>query len=238
MILKGRLKLIYDMIPPCGVLSDIGTDHAFIPAKALLDGRCKRAIACDVKKGPLERADRTRKEYRLEDYMELRLGSGLEPITEDEADCVVLAGMGGILIAELIETSIEKAKKARCLVLQPMIGQEILRPFLWQNGFEVLDEGLTKEGNKLYQVISAKYTGQRREHWDRMYEYIGEHLITKRDPLLPEWLEDRLTKQQKVVKGLNEAKTADDILVRKETDLLLRLTDLHEALKEGPGCLN
>ena len=82
MVLKGRLKLIYDMIPPCDILSDIGTDHALIPAFALLSGRCKRAIASDIKSGPLERAERTRKKYMLMNSMELRVGSGLEPIRE------------------------------------------------------------------------------------------------------------------------------------------------------------
>ena len=67
MAISGRLKLIYDMIPQCSILSDIGTDHAYIPAYALLNNRCEKALACDVKPGPLERAKRTRKKYNLED---------------------------------------------------------------------------------------------------------------------------------------------------------------------------
>lgn len=205
MVLKGRLKLIYDMIPQCNILSDVGTDHAFIPAYTLLNNRCKKAIACDLRFGPLERAERTRKKYKLEDRMELRLGSGLEPIEIDEADVIIMAGMGSYLITELINDSIEKAQKANYILLQPMTGQEIIRPYLWKNGFEILDESLTREGNKLYLVIMVKYTGNIRERWHRLHEYIGEKLIKKNDPHLIEWIKQHIRKQKKAISGLKRA---------------------------------
>ncbi|NLZ82562.1 MAG: SAM-dependent methyltransferase, partial [Clostridiales bacterium] len=183
MVLSARLQLIYDMIPQCSILSDIGTDHAYIPAYALLNNRCVNSLACDLRAGPLERAQRTRKKYMLENKMELRLGSGLEPIEEHEADVIIMAGMGSYLITELIDASLQTAQRANYLILQPMTGQEIIRPYLWEKGFEIIDEGLTNEGRKLYQVMLIKYTGKIREDWDRINEFVGEKLVDKKDPL-------------------------------------------------------
>jgi len=231
MVLKGRLKLIYDMIPPCDILSDIGTDHALIPAFALLNGRCKKAIACDIKPGPLERAEITRRKYKLTDSMELRLGSGLEPVREEEADVIVMAGMGGALITQLILESIDIAKKANCIILQPMTNRELIRPFLWENGFEIIDEGLECEGGKIYLVISARYTGIREVNKDRISELIGDVLIQKKDPLLKDWIIEHIRKQKKAVNGLKSAKSAyDSEKIEKEEKLLKELTELFNSL--------
>ncbi len=230
-VLKGRLKLIYDMIPPCDILSDIGTDHALIPAYALLNDRCKKAVACDVKPGPLERAERTRRKYLLENSMELRMGSGLQPISEQEADVIVLAGMGGILITELILESINIAETANYILIQPMTHQELIRPFLWENGFEIVNEALTHEGNKLYQVILARYTGIRKVNTERIRELIGDILIKKNDPLLKDWVKDHIKKQKKAVSGLKSAKsTYDAEKIETEEKLLKELTVLFNSL--------
>ncbi len=231
MFLKGRLKLIYDMIPPCDILSDIGTDHALIPAYALLNGRCKKAIACDIKPGPLERAERTRRKYMLTNSMELRLGSGLEPVREEEVDVIVMAGMGGMLITQLILESISKAEKANCILLQPMTNREIIRPFLWENGFEIIDEGLACEDGKLYLVISARHTGIRKVNNDRIRELIGDILIKKNDPLLKDWVKEHIRKQKKAVSGLKRAKAEyDPKKIEIEERLLKELTELFNSL--------
>jgi len=230
-VLKGRLKLIYDMIPPCDILADIGTDHALIPAYALLNDRCKKAVACDVKPGPLERAERTRSKYLLEKSMELRMGSGLQPISEHEADVVVLAGMGGILITELIQESIKIAEAANYILIQPMTHQELIRPFLWKNGFEIVNEALTREENKLYLVILARYTGSRKVNTERIRELIGDILIKKNDPFVKDWVKDHIKKQKKAVSGLKSAKaTYDAEKIETEEKLLKELTVLFNSL--------
>ncbi|MGI6084545.1 MAG: tRNA (adenine(22)-N(1))-methyltransferase [Acetivibrionales bacterium] len=231
MVLKGRLKLIYDMIPLCDTLSDIGTDHALIPAYALLNGRCNRALACDVKSGPLERAEKTRRKYELENRVELRLGSGLTPVAEEEADVIVMAGMGGILITELISESINIARKANYIIIQPMTRQEIIRPFLWENGFEISNEALAYEGNKLYLAILTRYTGTRKENCDRIQELIGDMLIKNNDPLLKDWVKDHIRKQKKALNGLKSAKaTYNAEKIETEEKLLQELTALFNYL--------
>lgn len=207
MKLKGRLKLIYDMIPQCGTLCDIGTDHALIPAYALLNKRCCKAVATDIRKGPLDRARRTIEACNLLDDVDLRLGNGLEVINMDEADVIVLAGMGGVLITRLLGEQLDKAKKARRIIIQSMYTQEVVRPFLWQHGFAVVDEALTREGEKLYQVLAVSYdeAAGASSRKDPLYAVIGEGLIEKRDPLLEDWLCDRIKRQRKIVNGLRNA---------------------------------
>ncbi|NMA66725.1 MAG: SAM-dependent methyltransferase [Clostridiaceae bacterium] len=224
-MLKKRLKLIYNMIPNCKVISDIGTDHALLPAFALINGKCVKAIACDVRKGPLKRAKETVNQFSLNDKMELRLGDGLEPILEEEVDTIVIAGMGGQLIAEILDKSISKAKRANNIILQPMTKQGFLRVFLWKHGFEILDEALAKEGEKLYQVLKVRYTGTIRKAWEPINEIIGEKLIEKKDPFLSEWITAAIQKQEKVVEGLKVANTSDETL-NMATELLMNLKKL------------
>ncbi len=235
MVLNGRLKLIYDMIPQCRILSDIGTDHAYIPAYALLNNKCQKALACDLRQGPIERARRTRKKYNLENKMELRLGSGLEPIEEHEADVIIMAGMGSFLIEELIEQSIKKTQSANYLLLQPMTGQEKIRPFLWNKGFEVVDEGLINEGKRIYQVILVRYKGKKRDCWDRIDEFIGEKLIDKNDTLLLDWVKEQIRKQKKTVSGLNKAKIVIHKNIEQEERLLKEFLILFNSLGGKTG---
>lgn len=222
MELSGRLKLIYQMIPQCGTLCDVGADHALIPAYALLNNRCRKAVACDVKKGPLERADRTLLKYGLQDCMDLRLGSGLRPISADEADVVILAGMGGVLIAELLNDQLEKAKLAHRIILQPMYAQEVIRPFLWRNGFRIEDEALTREGSKIYQAMAVSFDKDATDKSQRnpLFEVVGELLIKKKDPLLNDWLYDRIEIQKKIVNGLRRAAAPSPSLKREEMLLI------------------
>lgn len=229
MILKGRLKLLYDMIPTCDILSDIGTDHGLLPACALINQKCRKAIACDVKEGPLNNALKTVKQFGLEGKMELRLGNGLEPITEEEADCIVIAGMGGLLIAEILSDSINKAKRAGTIILQPMRKQDELRTFLWKNGFEILDESLTMEGDKLYQAMKVRYTGNIREEWDPLDEVIGKPLIEKRDPLLQDLVKSAIIRQEKIIKGMRKAKSSE-IIPEREKKLLEKLRNLLDSI--------
>lgn len=216
MVLSDRLALIYSMIPPCDILCDIGTDHALLPAYAILNKRCKRAIACDVGKGPLNRAKRTVERYFLQDRIELRLGDGLEPISGDEADVLVLAGMGGVLMTELLQKGIEKAKQAQRILLQPMYTHEVVRPFLWDNGFSVADESLAREGDKLYQVLSVIPRPDDMAQKTDLYAVVGEKLVLKGDPLLKDWLERLIQRQKKIVTGLKSARQPGPILEKEE----------------------
>lgn len=162
-------------------LIDVGTDHAFLPVYLLNTGRIKYAWATDINKGPLKKASETVYLSGCSDKCQTILTDGLNGL--DELDCtdISIAGMGGILITEILERS-ELAKKAN-LVLQPMTHPHLLRKFLYDKGYSIVGEGLAKEDRRIYQVINAKYTGIAEKYSD--YElYLGKKNIDNRDPVL------------------------------------------------------
>lgn len=197
MELKGRLKLIAQKLPESNIICDIGTDHAYIPIYAVSKNICKRAVASDVREGPLAIAKENIAEHGFKDKIEVRLGSGLNTVSGEELDTIVIAGMGGILIKDILTEDFEKACGAKTLILQPMNAIEVLREWLSGNGFEITDEELAAEGEKIYNVIVCKWTGITTREL-LIHYYIGRKLIDKKDPLLKELL-TRKTKQLEVI---------------------------------------
>lgn len=148
-MLTPRLKLIADLVEGKTV-ADIGTDHAYIPIHLMKNGRCEKVIASDVNKGPAEIAKNNIKAEGL--GIEVRTGSGLSVLAPGEVQDIIIAGMGGKLICEILEANPEVAKKSR-LILQPMNGQYELRNFLLKEGYNIFYEDLALEGFKVYNVI-------------------------------------------------------------------------------------
>jgi tRNA (adenine22-N1)-methyltransferase len=186
LILKGRLKLLADKVAKCNVAADIGTDHAYIPIYLIQHGICKKAIASDVKIGPVKVAEKNIGLYKMSNQIETRLGSGLDTISEKEADTIIIAGMGGTLLSELLNANTKKACAATSLILQPMNDLDVVRKWLYEHKFDIYDEELAAEGEKVYCVMSAKYDGNER-HCEEFYLHVGEKLIKKEDPLLSKY---------------------------------------------------
>ncbi len=158
--LPGRLKTISEMIRG-KVCADIGTDHALLPCYLVLSGKAKKCYACDIAKGPLERAKANIEKYGLEEKIETVLYNGISPEIAAKSDSIVIAGMGGNMIADIL--SVHKFKDIR-LVLQPMTKQEVLREYLVNNGFVIEDERTVLDSGKYYTVmqvglgVSEKYS--------------------------------------------------------------------------------
>lgn len=203
MNLKGRLELIAHKVPPCTGICDIGTDHGYIPIHLIQAGRCKVAIASDVKQGPIQAAMENIKAAGLQDVISARLGDGLTPIEPSEVDVVVIAGMGGTLMKTILEEDLEKAKSANLLVLQPMNAIDELRQWLYEKGFEILDEELTCEGQKIYDVLSVKWTDSHIMP-EEIYLHVGKALVEKKDPLLGKYVLKKANQIQKILMGLKE----------------------------------
>ena len=201
MELKGRLKLITEKIPKCDSLCDVGTDHAYIPIFSIENKICIKAIASDVRIGPLEIAKENIRLAGLKDKIETRLGGGLQPIRDGEVDTYVIAGMGGVLICDILKESYNKAQSAKTIILQPMNAIEILREWLLKNGFEIVDEELTSEGEKIYNVIVCKWTGTIVRE-PEIYYYVGRRLIERKDPLLATFLEKKLKQTNTILKEM------------------------------------
>ncbi len=156
MELTPRLKKIADLIPKGSVVADIGTDHAYLPAYCVINGICPNAFAMDVNEGPLNSAEQTVKTNGISDKIELRLSDGIEKLNPGEADVIVIAGMGGLLIESILKAHPEVLKEGTVLILQPMLAQKELREYLYSSQNAVTDEYLAVEGEKVYNIIVAR----------------------------------------------------------------------------------
>ena len=143
-------------------LADIGTDHGYLPIYLLLENKISSAIAADINRGPLEKADENIRKFRLESSIGTVLCDGLSGITSDEVDDIAIFGMGGELIMKIIDEASWVKDNTKRLILQPMTHPEKLRAFLAENGYCITDEKIVVEEkeNKIYQIIAASYSGE------------------------------------------------------------------------------
>ncbi len=221
MDLKGRLGLIADMVPQCDVVCDIGTDHAYIPIYLVMNNRCKRAVASDIRKGPIKVADKNIEKYNLRNYIDTRVGNGLETVRDGEEDTIIIAGMGGYLISRIIGDGLNKVTNCDNIVLQPMNELECLRKWLYETGFDILDEELAREGEKIYNVIVAKWIGKPSVK-DEVYYHFGEKLFERRDPLLKDFILKKINTYNKIVLKMENMGSEKDELRQHYSSLIDR----------------
>lgn len=179
--LGNRLKTVSQFVRRGSSVVDIGTDHAYLPVYLVTENISEKALACDLRKGPLFNAQKTVEQNNLTDKIELRLSDGLEKVNPDDGDDILICGMGGILITDILSKA-EWLKNPRYrLVLQPQSHCEQVRRFLTCNGFDIINEKSCEESGKLYNVIVAEYSGDVKEYPDWFY-YFGS-LIYEHDEI-------------------------------------------------------
>ncbi len=153
--LTKRLNTIADLVNRNSIVADVGTDHGYIPKYLIEKEIAKLVIATDISKGSLEKTINYIKEEDLSEYIITRLGNGLQPIKPFEVDTVIIAGMGGLLIVDILEESKDKLDTYLDYILQPMVGADELRKYLLNNGFKIINDKVVREGDKFYEIIHA-----------------------------------------------------------------------------------
>lgn len=219
--LNPRLKKIAELVPPNKCTADIGTDHAYIPIVLVTQGTASRAIASDIKKGPLMRADANIRHYGMNDKIETRLGAGLKTLAPHDAEVIIIAGMGGILIADILEQSREVTDSAKLLILQPMTAVPELREYLSGNSYEVSAEYLEAEDEKLYNIIVAKSGGK--TEYSKKEIYLGKGLEQTSPLLFGRYKDAVITKINKRIEGLKKSVQNESKAELEELFELLRL---------------
>lgn len=157
--LDNRLKTCADFVRKGTRVADIGTDHAYLPVWLCKNGITSTAIACDINPLPLESGIKTIEKYGVKNQVTAFLSNGLENVNPDSVDDIVIAGMGGELIRDIINNAKWLKDERYHLILQPMTKAEILREYLYNNGFEISTETVTVADNKIYSVMSVYYKG-------------------------------------------------------------------------------
>lgn len=189
--LRPRLQAAADMISGSRLSADIGCDHGRLSVALLQQGRADRVTASDISAPSLQKATELAALCGLGSRLTTVLSDGMAHLGPDEADAIAICGMGGELIARILEANLSAARNARRIVMQPMRGIEELRQFLRNKGFCIIDERLVLDAGRIYQIITAK-SGEPAPlpSWFPQDEYsIGPMLFEKRDPLLIPLLE-------------------------------------------------
>ena len=171
--LPPRLRAVSNMVREGVTVADVGTDHAFLPVYLLLNGKISGAIACDINIGPLQNARENVIKYGVSDRIKLVLCNGLQKVGPDEADDIVIAGMGGELIAQIIDSTPWLCSENKHIIMQPMTRANLLRKYLCENGFEILKETVASEGDRVYSVLLARFLGDN-IHYDDLFLYTGK----------------------------------------------------------------
>jgi len=208
--LSDRLQKIADFIEPGESIADIGTDHGYLPIALWESGKSPHVILSDINAGPLEKARANINKYSPEKEFDIRIGSGIQTLKPAEVDVIVIAGMGGLLISEILGDDLKKSKSYRKLILQPRNGQEKLRLWLIDNGFTIEDEVLVKEGKYFCEIIlAASGHLSKKIEPDAIDLEISPILFAKKDPQLVEFIENKIRIEKKVYEAIQTGATKD-----------------------------
>ena len=207
MLLTPRLKKIADLIPQGSTIADIGTDHAYLPSYCILNGISPNTIAMDINEGPLNSAKQTVSHYGIDDKVELRLSDGIQKLSWGETDVIVIAGMGGLLIKNILSKDISLIKYGTMLILQPMLAQKELREYLYTSNNAVCDEYLACEGDKIYNIIVAK-AGQNLDYTQEDI-VIGRNIRLNSPELYNKYIERNMRILNKIIDGQSKASHTD-----------------------------
>ncbi len=156
--LSNRLFAVASLVKQGAAVADVGTDHGYLPVYLIEQGIAKSAIALDIHEGPLSSCRSLVEKKQLQDTIKVRRCDGLDDLHPDACDTIVIAGMGGELMASIL--SRHSWVREKHLILQPMTHPEIARKFLFDNGFEIDHDFTVKDGRHYYCVFDAYYTGQ------------------------------------------------------------------------------
>lgn len=205
-MLDKRLQTCLEMVGGNGVVCDVGTDHALLAAELINSGKCQRVIASDIKEGPLEAARKTVEKYGISDKVGLVLSDGLENVPLDGVSDIVIAGMGGETIADIIRNATIDRSAAIRLVLQPMSKPEILRKKLYEYQFAITEERVVEDGDKMYVVMSAEPSWE----CEQLTETESIYGFFDGDPLAEKYRRREADRLGKIAENLGKAGKTDE----------------------------
>ncbi len=229
--LSDRLEHLIALAGTGEMIADVGCDHAYVSIRMITEGRFKKAVAMDVRKGPLQIADAHIKEEGLEEYIECRLSDGIEHLKAGEADCILIAGMGGPLMCRILSQGWDKITNPSYafprLILQPQSEIAEVRKFIRTAGFSIEEEDMVFEDGKYYVMFRAVEgkDGDKevRPEMQDIYDHYGEYLLRHKNPVLKEYLLWQQSVEEKVLEGLKNSKDEErarerSVEVKKKQD--------------------
>ena len=217
--LSPRLKTIADLaccesVPVSAC--DVGTDHGYIPVYLAQKG-CKRLIATDISAPSAQKAADNAIKYQLGECISVRVGNGLETVSANETECVIIAGMGGLMITKILSAPLPDGIKR--FVLQPMRSDYELRLFLSNNGFKIDKEVLCEDDGKIYTVMLVSYGNADYDEFSLRYGKFEE------TPLYYKYIEQKINSLTKQIKGIKKGGETPDHSLLERYDILSQIKE-------------
>ncbi|OUL54378.1 tRNA (adenine(22)-N(1))-methyltransferase [Limosilactobacillus reuteri] len=227
--LSARLACVASLVPAGARVADIGSDHAYLPAALVLDGKIDFAIAGEVVKGPYENAVREIKDHQLEGQVIPRLADGLAAIEPaDKVDTITIAGMGGSLIASILEKDKNKLTGIKRLVLQPNVGESQLREWLMNNHYQIMNEKIIEEDNHIYEIIVAEPSVVPFRYSKYELDF-GPFLLENKGPVFRKKWQEYLQREAHVIDQMQKAQQPP---VKKINEINQFLSQVKEAIAD------
>lgn len=235
MKLTPRLQKIAEEIKPGESMADIGTDHGFLPLYLWENKISPRIILADISPGSLEKAAENCRLFRPQETFDLRLGSGLEVLAPGEVDTVVMAGMGGILMSELLGKDLKKAWSFSKYILQPRRHIGRLRFWLYDNGFSITNERLVREGKficEILTVVPKEAAITRQLNGDDIEYEFPLSLLRFRNDLTEEYLEGKLRLEKEILTSMQKGSLTTPKDLQRQEYRVYYLTTLLRRCRE------
>lgn len=226
--LSKRLQTVATHVPREARLADIGSDHAYLPVYLANHGRIQMAVAGEVARGPYDNATEEIKQAGLTDVIESRLADGLSAIeSTDNINTIVIAGMGGTLIANILTAGVKRLRDQERLILQPNVGEYKVRQWLQNNRYQIVDEDILEEDGHVYEVIvadpgveSVTYTAEELQ--------FGPYLLAAKGNVFTRKWQAESNRLQAVIKTMKAAKL---VPVEKIKTFEQELATIQEVIK-------
>ncbi|SFU48548.1 tRNA (adenine22-N1)-methyltransferase [Clostridium sp. DSM 8431] len=229
MELSKRLQFIANHIDKCKSIIDVGTDHGYIPIYCIQNNLCEEAIASDINKEPVKKAEMNAGLEGVKKHIDVRLGGGFDVIKAGEVEGSIIAGMGGNLIRDILEKEIEKTEAFKFLILQPAQNPEVLREYLYNNGYEIIDEDLCIDEEIYYELFKVKkIKNSEKCNLDKIYYEISPRLLKDKNKLMLPYLE---SKEEKYKKILGFIKDNSESALNRKRDIENKLKEIENFKK-------
>lgn len=222
MELSKRLQAVADLVEPGFRVADVGTDHGYIPIYLVETGKNPSAIAMDINKGPLKKAEENIALHGLEDYIVTRLSDGVHKLQAGEADCIIIAGMGGGLVMKIMQAAGTIENDVTEWILQPQSELWKVRQYLIESGYRVVQEDMVLDEGKFYPMMKVKK--EQSEEYSFTELCYGKLLLQQKHPVLKQFLEKELKIKTEILEKLDavnsESSTGRKEEIKKEIEII------------------
>lgn len=215
--LSKRLEQVGKFVPYEGRLADIGSDHAYLPIALFLQKKLAYAVAGEVVQGPYESAKKQVAKNGLADQIMVRLANGLDAIERTDAiNVITICGMGGVLIRDILEagSNNQRITGKELLILQPNVGEKMLREWLVEQGYQIIDEAILEENNKIYEIIVAEKKATEKAYTKQELLF-GPILLKQKSPIfLKKWQQEQMQREF-VLQQLSKSSAVQQVKIQQ-----------------------